>query len=124
MQPNGDLPLNGAPSSGIAQGNAAARSADPTANLPDDVFGPNDLRRVEPKASNTRTAGLPFAGHILRGGPDAGTAIPPASMTILCYRLSGVSSMSTVSLQAIFGSLYHEGTHPSPGAGKFTRECC
>ena len=89
MQPNGDLTINGAPSSGMVQGNAAARSADPTANLPDDVFGPDDLRRVEPKASHTRTAGAPFAGHVLRGGPDAGTAISCASMTVLCCRRLG-----------------------------------
>ena len=98
------MTINGAPSSGIAQGNAAARSADPTANLPDDVFGPDDLRRVEPKASHTRAAGPPFAGHILRGGPDAGTAISHASMTTLFYGLLvWITSISTVSLQAICG---------------------
>lgn len=72
MQLNGDPAMNGMPHPATAQGGGAARSADPTANLPDDVFGPDELRPTEPKFTNSRAAGPPSAVHTMRGGPDAG----------------------------------------------------
>lgn len=72
MQPTGDVGINGLPHPAPIQGGPAARAADPTASLPDDVFGGEDLRSVEQKFTNMRVAGTPTANHIQRGGPDAG----------------------------------------------------
>ncbi len=69
MQPNGDVGSNGIPHPSAMHSGAAARSADPTANLPEDVFGHDDLRPVETKFPNMRAAGPPSANHI---APDAG----------------------------------------------------
>ena len=83
LQPNGDVGSNGMPHPPAMHSGAAARSADPTAHLPDDVFGPDDLRSVEQKFPNMRAAGLPSANNIPRGEADAGMSEMPCCLVLV-----------------------------------------